>query len=149
MAAEAKRAEDKILRELGRLVRSTYVECLGPLDQEVTTMDLLKRIELRMEFLTQHLERLPQEKVKIAQRTCERERRQREHEAKMERQRQIEADRNKKALDRALAPPWVKPSLRAHQGYNPASFEAWLQRRKYGKRGRMAQRDSDSDDSDD
>ena len=26
----------------------------------------------------------------------------------MERQRQIEADRNKKALDRALAPPWVK-----------------------------------------
>ena len=54
--------------ELGRLVRSTYVECLGPLDQEVTTMDLLKRIELRMEFLTQHLERLPQEKVKIAQR---------------------------------------------------------------------------------
>ena len=40
--------------------------------------------------------------------TCERERRQREHEAKMERQRQIEADRNKKALDRALAPPWVK-----------------------------------------
>ena len=40
--------------------------------------------------------------------TCERERRQREHEAKMERQRQIEADRNKKALDRALAPPYVK-----------------------------------------
>ena len=54
--------------ELGKLVRATYVECLGPLDQEVTTMDLLKRIELRMEFLTQHLERLPQEKVKIAQR---------------------------------------------------------------------------------
>ena len=40
--------------------------------------------------------------------TCERERRQREHEAKMERQRQIEADRNKKALDRALAKPFVK-----------------------------------------
>ena len=54
--------------ELGKLVRATYVECLGPLDQEVTTMDLLKRIELRMEFLTQHLERLPGEKVKIAQR---------------------------------------------------------------------------------
>ena len=62
------KATSYILLELGRLVRSTYVECLGPLDQEVTTMDLLKRIELRMEFLTQHLERLPQEKVKIAQR---------------------------------------------------------------------------------
>ena len=49
----------------------TYAECLGPLDQEVTTMDLLKRIELRMEFLTQNLERLPLEKVKIAQRVSD------------------------------------------------------------------------------
>ena len=40
--------------------------------------------------------------------TCERERRQRELEARLERQRQIEADRNKKALDRALAPPYVR-----------------------------------------
>ncbi len=31
-------------------------------------MELLKRIELRMEALTQDLERLPAEKVKIAQR---------------------------------------------------------------------------------
>ena len=31
-------------------------------------MDLLKKIELRMEMLTQELERLPEEKVKIAQR---------------------------------------------------------------------------------
>ena len=57
--------------ELGRIVRVTYAECLGPLDQEVTTMDLLKRIELRMEFLTQNLERLPLEKVKIAQRVSD------------------------------------------------------------------------------
>ena len=54
--------------ELGKLVRNTYVKCVGPLEQEVTTMDLLKRIELRMETLTQQLERLPAEKVKIAQR---------------------------------------------------------------------------------
>jgi hypothetical protein len=33
-------------------------------------MELLKRIELRMESLTQDLERLPPEKVKIAQRVC-------------------------------------------------------------------------------
>ena len=49
----------------------TYSECLGTLDQEVTTMDLLKRIELRMESLTQNLERLPFEKVKIAQRVSD------------------------------------------------------------------------------
>ena len=49
-------------------MRATYTLCLGPLDQEVSTMDLLKRIELKMEQLTQQLERLPAEKVKISQR---------------------------------------------------------------------------------
>lgn len=56
------------ISELGKQVKAVYVECLEALDQEVTTMDLLKRIELRMEMLTQELERLPSEKVKIAQR---------------------------------------------------------------------------------
>ena len=57
--------------DLGKIVRVTYGECLGPLEQEVSTMDLLKRIELRMEVLTQNLERLPLEKVKIAQRVSD------------------------------------------------------------------------------
>ena len=43
--------------------------------------------------------------------TCEQERRQREFEANLEKQRQIEADRNKKALDRALAPPYIKVNV--------------------------------------
>ena len=37
--------------------------------------------------------------------TCEKERRHREKEARMERQRKMEEMRNKAALDRALAPP--------------------------------------------
>jgi hypothetical protein len=41
---------------------------VGEVDPEISTMELLKRIELRMESLTQELERLPAEKVKIAQR---------------------------------------------------------------------------------
>ena len=57
--------------DLGKIVRVTYGECLGPLEQEVSTMDLLKRIELRMEVLTQNLENLPLEKVKIAQRVSD------------------------------------------------------------------------------
>ena len=36
-------------------------------NKDVSTLDLLKRIELKMEMLTQTLERLPEEKVKIAQ----------------------------------------------------------------------------------
>ena len=43
-------------------------KALAALTYESSTMDLLKRIELRMEMLTQELERLPEEKVKIAQR---------------------------------------------------------------------------------
>ena len=38
--------------------------------------------------------------------TCEKERRHREKEARMEKQRLMEEQRNKAALDRALAPPY-------------------------------------------
>ena len=67
---------------------------------------MLHHIEMRMETLTQELEVLNQEKVELARVTCEIERRQREKEARMEKQRQMEAQRNKAALDRALAPPF-------------------------------------------
>ena len=44
--------------------------------------------------------------VEIARITCEKERRHREREARMEKQRKMEEMRNKAALDRALAPPF-------------------------------------------
>ena len=59
-----------------------------------------------MENLTQELESLNPSKVELARITCEKERRQREREARMEKQRKMEALRNKAALDRALAPPF-------------------------------------------
>ena len=49
--------------------------------------------------------------VELARVTCEVERRQREKEARMEKQRKMEAERNKAALDRALAPAY-RPSGR-------------------------------------
>ena len=54
--------------ELAKQVRAIFVNCVGEVDPDISTMELLKRIELRMESLTQDLERLPPEKVKIAQR---------------------------------------------------------------------------------
>ena len=54
--------------ELDKQVRDIFVLCVGDVDPEISTMELLKRIELRMESLTQDLESLPSEKVKIAQR---------------------------------------------------------------------------------
>lgn len=44
-----------------------HSECVGESRAVLETIDKLKRIELRMEGLTQKLEMLPNEKVKIAQ----------------------------------------------------------------------------------
>ena len=60
----------------------------------ISTIDMLRHIELRMESLTQELEGLDQEKVEVARVTCEVERRQREKEARMEKQRNMEATRS-------------------------------------------------------
>ena len=69
---DAKKAEYNILKDLDRQVRTIYIDCVGntfgPATMDVTTLELLKRIELKMEMLTQSLERLPEEKVRIAQR---------------------------------------------------------------------------------
>ena len=65
------------------------VDCVG----RISTIDMLRHIELRMESLTQELEGLDQEKVEVARVTCEVERRQREKEARMENQRNMEATR--------------------------------------------------------
>ena len=52
---------------------------------------------------TQHLH-----KVELARVTCEKERRHREKEARLEKQRLMEADRNKAALDRFISPNSIK-----------------------------------------
>ena len=46
------------------------------------------------------------DQVEVARVSCEKERRSGEKKARLEAQRQMEANRNKAALDRALAPPF-------------------------------------------
>ena len=67
---------------------------------------MLHHIELKLESLTREQEHLNTEKVELARVECEKERRHREREARLEAQRLMEASRNKAALDRALAPPY-------------------------------------------
>ena len=55
------------IAELDGTVSKTHLECVGESRAVLETIDKLKRIELRMEELTQRLEMLPEEKVKIAQ----------------------------------------------------------------------------------
>ena len=120
---------------LDEIVTRIHDVSVGVSRSPLSTLDKLKRIELTMEALTKQLDDLPQEKVKIAQKvrgitdaaveigsflylseedifvffqTCEKERREREEEARQRLHRQTHQERNKRALDRALAPPFVK-----------------------------------------
>ena len=45
-----------------------HLECVGESRSVLSTLDKLKRIELKMEMLTKELEQMPAEKVAIAQR---------------------------------------------------------------------------------
>ena len=99
------------------MVLKIYEKCVGENEACISTIDMLHHIEVRMETLTQEQEVLhPQKvwlakklqkihrkkhtKVELARVTCEKERRHREKEARLEKQRLMEAERNKAALDR-------------------------------------------------
>ena len=107
VSGESRRGgEDKMLEDLEKSVLKIYEECIGENEAHISTIDMLRHIELRMETLTQEQEILNEKKVEIARVTCEKERRHREKEARMEKQKEMEEQRNKAALDRALAPPY-------------------------------------------
>ena len=46
------------------------MECVGESRSVLSTLDKLKRVELKMELLTRELEQMPAEKVTIAQKVC-------------------------------------------------------------------------------
>ena len=85
--------EDKMLEDLEQWVLNIYQSCIGDNEARISTIDMLHHIELRMETLTQELETLNPEKVEVARVSCEVERRQREKEARMEKQKSMEAQR--------------------------------------------------------
>ena len=60
-------AEDQILADLDILVNHFHSKCVGDSKSLISTLDKVKRIELRMEMLTKELELLPPNKVKIAE----------------------------------------------------------------------------------
>jgi len=107
VSGESRRGgEDKVLDDLEKVVLKIYEKCVGENEASISTIDMLHHIEVRMETLTQEQELLHPQKVELARVTCEKERRHREKEARLEKQRLMEAQRNRAALDRALAPPY-------------------------------------------
>ena len=55
--------EDKMLDDLEKSVLKIYEECIGKNEANISTIDMLRHIELRMESLTQEQEILNPKKV--------------------------------------------------------------------------------------
>ena len=64
VSGESRRGgEDKMLDDLEKSVLKIYEECIGENEANISTIDMLRHIELRMETLTQEQEVLNQKKV--------------------------------------------------------------------------------------
>ena len=64
VSGESRRGgEDKMLDDLEKSVLKIYEECIGKNEANISTIDMLRHIELRMETLTQEQEVLNQKKV--------------------------------------------------------------------------------------
>ena len=64
VSGESRRGgEDKMLDDLEKSVLKIYEQCIGENEACISTIDMLRHIELRMETLTQEQEVLNQKKV--------------------------------------------------------------------------------------
>ena len=64
VSGESRRGgEDKMLDDLEKSVLKIYEECIGQNEASISTIDMLRHIELRMESLTQEQELLNPKKV--------------------------------------------------------------------------------------
>ena len=73
-----------------------------------TSVQMLTNIENRLEELFEHIEMMPQEKVEMAEKAKEKERRLKLREEKKEQARLHQEERVRKALERAKADPKIQ-----------------------------------------
>ena len=97
--------QEKMLAELDKKVEEVYRNCIGDNEANISTLQMLTNIENRLEELFEIIEMLPQDKVELAEKAKEKERRLKQREEKLEAQRKHQEERLKKALERAQAEP--------------------------------------------
>ncbi|ESO09548.1 hypothetical protein HELRODRAFT_168549 [Helobdella robusta] len=100
--------EDKIMERLNKTVEEAYRTCIGEMETSLSTLQMLRTIENRMEDLFQQMEMMPKHKVEAAIKMKEKERRLKQREEKLETQRIHQEERMKKAMERANADPRKK-----------------------------------------
>ena len=100
--------QEKMLKELDKKVNDVYRNCIGANEASINALQMLTNIENRLEELFEMIEMLPQDRVELAEKAKEKERRMRLREEKLEAQKRHQEERLRRALERAQAEPKKK-----------------------------------------
>ncbi|KAG7478400.1 hypothetical protein MATL_G00080140 [Megalops atlanticus] len=95
--------QDSMLESLGQKVEEVFRSCVGDSEGNLSTLQMLTAIEGKLGELLENVETIPRDRVLMAERAKERERRLRLREEKIQQQKQHQEERLRKALERAQA----------------------------------------------
>ncbi|XP_038668042.1 cilia- and flagella-associated protein 100 isoform X2 [Scyliorhinus canicula] len=111
--------QDKMLDSLDQKVGEVYRSCIGENEANMSTLQMLTSIENYLEDLFDNLEKLPREKVELAQRNKEKERRMRVREERLMAERLHQEERMHRAVLRSQAEHQKKTVRRLVYRSNP------------------------------
>ncbi|XP_062400861.1 cilia- and flagella-associated protein 100 [Sardina pilchardus] len=95
--------QDNMLHTLRGKVEEVHRCCVGDSGANLSTLQMLTNIENRLGDLMERMETIPKDRLQMAEKAKERERRIRMREEKLHQQKQLQEDRIKKALERSQA----------------------------------------------
>ncbi|XP_057297161.1 cilia- and flagella-associated protein 100-like [Hydractinia symbiolongicarpus] len=104
--------QEKMLLQLNKKVEEVYANCIGDNEANISTLQMLTNIENRLEELFEMIEMMPPDKVELAEKAKDRERRLRLREEKLLAQKRHQEERIRKAIERAQAEPKKKTGRR-------------------------------------
>ncbi|MCJ8729505.1 hypothetical protein PDJAM_G00107150 [Pangasius djambal] len=100
---KSKAEEESTLNALGQKVEEVYQSCIGDSEANLGTLQMLTAIERRLGDLLESIELIPADRLAMAERAKEKERRLRLRDEKLTLQKQHQEERIKKAFERAQA----------------------------------------------
>ncbi|KAM4651934.1 cilia- and flagella-associated protein 100 [Discoglossus pictus] len=97
--------QETMLQSLSKKVEEIYLTCVGENQTNMDTLQMLAIIEHQLEKLLDNIDMIPQDKIEVAEKTKEKERRLKLREEKIKQQKLHQEERLRKALERAQADP--------------------------------------------
>uniref|UniRef100_UPI00398F12B2 cilia- and flagella-associated protein 100 n=1 Tax=Pristiophorus japonicus TaxID=55135 RepID=UPI00398F12B2 len=111
--------QDKMLEALDQKVGEVYRACIGENEANMSTLQMLTSIENYLEDLFEGLEKLPRDKVELAERNKEKERRMRVREERLREEKLHQEERIQRAMIRSQAEHQKKTGRRLVFRSNP------------------------------